>query len=214
MQPAELRPRYRKHLARGIELHRARAKRDHADTTVADIIAGGYPYDQWAGHFYQAMTPRPFMYAIYHGPDGLKLIAEKVQRSAAMLAAGLHQLGWNVAQKNFFDTITVDVDNRQDDILRRATENGTNLRRITGEGGTRRIGISCDETTTPTILEAVWRSFGAFNETRPPAETSFTTVSKLAADALPASLRRESSFLTHPVFHRYHSETEMLRYMR
>jgi len=154
------------------------------------------------------------MYAIYHGPDGLKLIAEKVQRSAAMLAAGLHQLGWNVAQKNFFDTITVDVDNRQDDILRRATENGTNLRRITGEGGTRRIGISCDETTTPTILEAVWRSFGAFNETRPPAETSFTTVSKLAADALPASLRRESSFLTHPVFHRYHSETEMLRYMR
>src|SRR5262249_12426110 len=154
------------------------------------------------------------MYAIYHGPDGLKLIAEKVQRSAATLAAGLRQLGWNVAQENFFDTITVDVSNRQDNILRRGTEKRINLRRMAGEDGTRRIGISCDETTTPTILEAVWRSFGAFNETRPPAEISFATVSKPAADALPASLRRESSFLTHPVFHRYHSETEMLRYMR
>jgi glycine dehydrogenase len=154
------------------------------------------------------------MYAVYHGPGGLKLIAEKVQRSAATLAAGLRALGWNVAGRNFFDTITVDVGDRQERVLRRAIESGINLRGIVGEDGARRIGISCDETTTPTTVQAVWRSFGAFDETRSSAEISFAAVSMQAADTLPASLRRESSFLTHPVFHRYHSETEMLRYMR
>ena len=155
------------------------------------------------------------MYAVYHGPDGLKLIAEKVQRSAATLSAGLRALGWNVAPGHFFDTVTVDVGDRQEHILRRATESGINLRRIVGEDGARLIGISCDETTTPTVVHAVWRSFGAFDETpRSSAEISFATVSMQAAETLPASLRRESGFLTHPVFHRYHSETEMLRYMR
>ena len=154
------------------------------------------------------------MYAVYHGPDGLKLIAEKVQRSAATLSAGLRALGWNVAPGHFFDTVTVDVGDRQEHILRRATESGINLRRIVGEDGARLIGISCDETTTPTVVHAVWRSFGAFDETpRSSAEISFATVSMQAAETLPASLRRESGFLTHPVFHRYHSETEMLRYM-
>jgi len=155
------------------------------------------------------------MYAVYHGPDVLKLIAEKVQRSAATLSAGLRALGWNVAPGHFFDTVTVDVGDRQEHILRRATESGINLRRIVGEDGARLIGISCDETTTPTVVHAVWRSFGAFDETpRSSAEISFATVSMQAAETLPASLRRESGFLTHPVFHRYHSETEMLRYMR
>ena len=155
------------------------------------------------------------MYAVYHGPDGLKLIAEKVQRSAATLSAGLRALGWNVAPGHFFDTVPVDVGDRQEHILRRATESGINLRRIVGEDGARLIGISCDETTTPTVVHAVWRSFGAFDETpRSSAEISFATVSMQAAETLPASLRRESGFLTHPVFHRYHSETEMLRYMR
>ena len=155
------------------------------------------------------------MYAVYHGPDGLKLIAEKVQRSAATLSAGLRALGWNVAPGHFFDTVTVDVGDRQEHILRRATESGINLRRIVGEDGARLIGISCDETTTPTVVHAVWRSFGAFDENpRSSAEISFATVSMQAAETLPASLRRESGFLTHPVFHRYHSETEMLRYMR
>ena len=155
------------------------------------------------------------MYAVYHGPDGLKLIAEKVQRSAATLSAGLRALGWNVAPGHFFDTVPVDVGDRQEHILRRATESGINLRRIVGEDGARLIGISCDETTTPTVVHAVWRSFGAFDENpRSSAEISFATVSMQAAETLPASLRRESGFLTHPVFHRYHSETEMLRYMR
>ena len=141
----------------------------------------------------------------------LKMIAAKVQRSAATLAAGLRKLGWDVAQKYFFDTITIDVDDRQADILQRAIENGINLRRITGEDG-RRIGMSCDETTTPMIVEAVWRSFGAFDETLSSAEMSLETFRR-GRICCPRP-RRESSFLTHPVFHRYRSETEMLRYMR
>jgi glycine dehydrogenase len=152
------------------------------------------------------------MYAVYHGPEGLKTIAGKVHRNAATLAAGLRARGWKVPQKAFFDTITIEVGDRQADILQRAAANGINLRRIAGEGGPRRIGISCDETTTPAIVDAVWRSFGAFDATHASAEISFAAAS--ATDALPASLRRESSFLTHPVFHRYRSETELLRYMR
>jgi glycine dehydrogenase len=154
------------------------------------------------------------MYAIYHGPGGLEAIAGKVQQSAATLAAGLRILGWPVPQKGFFDTITIEVGDRQEDILRRAIENRINLRRIGEEGGTRRIGISCDETTTSTIVETVWRAFGAFDDTCSRTEMSFATVSAQAANTLPTSLRRASSFLTHPVFHRHHSETEMLRYMR
>jgi glycine cleavage system P protein (glycine dehydrogenase) len=154
------------------------------------------------------------MYAIYHGPDGLKLIAGKVQRSAATLAAGLRMLGWPVTHKDFFDTIAIDVGDRQEDILQRAIENGINLRRIVEGDGTLRIGISCDETTTPTIVETIWRSFGTFDDTRSLAEMSFAAVSIQTASTLPTSLRRTSGFLTHPVFHRYHSETEMLRYMR
>jgi glycine dehydrogenase len=154
------------------------------------------------------------MYAIYHGPDGLKRIAQKVHHAAAALAAGLKALGWSVAPENFFDTISVDVGGRQAEILRRAVENGINLRGIVGEDGARRIGMSCDETTTPAIIEALWRSFGAFVGKPAAAEISYAGISSKTADTLAASLSRESKFLTHPVFHRYRSETEMLRYMR
>jgi glycine dehydrogenase len=154
------------------------------------------------------------MYAVYHGPDGLKAIARGAHRSATALAAGLKTLGWRVAPEIFFDTVTVDVGERASDILRRAVENGVNLRRITGEDGARRIGMSCDETTTPAIIERVWRSFGAFAARSRAAEISFTEISREARDVLPPSLRRQSRFLTHPVFHQHQSETEMLRYMR
>jgi glycine dehydrogenase len=154
------------------------------------------------------------MYAIYHGPEGLKAIAGKVHRSAAVLAAGLRALGWNVPQRNFFDTITVPVSDRQAAIVRRATENGINLRQVVGEDGARQLGVSCDETTTPAIVEAVWRSFGTFDATSAPGNISFAVISAQATDTLTPSLRRESEFFTHPVFHLHHSETEMLRYMR
>jgi glycine dehydrogenase len=154
------------------------------------------------------------MYAVYHGPEGLKAIARKVHRSAATLAAGLRALGWSMPQRSFFDTITVPVGDRQAAILRRAAERGINLRRIIDKDGARHIGISCDETTTPAIVEAVWRSFEALGGSNPAAEVSFATVAGRAAETLPASLRRESGYLVHPVFHQYRSETNMLRYMR
>ncbi len=154
------------------------------------------------------------MYAIYHGPDGLRTIARNVHRSATTLTAGLKALGWSIASDNFFDTISVDVGDRASEILRRAVENGINLRSFAAEAGARRIGMSCDETTTPAIIESVWRSFGAVAGEDAATEISFTGFSKQSVDALPASLRRESKFLTHPVFHRHRSETEMLRYMR
>jgi glycine dehydrogenase len=154
------------------------------------------------------------MYAVYHGPEGLTAIAEKVHRTAATLAAGLKALGWSVAPENFFDTITVQVGERGREILHRAVRNGINLRTIGGEDRTRCLGMSCDETTTPAIIEAVWRSFGTFHKTTAATEISFERISRQTTDAIPASLRRESTFLTHPVFHRHRSETEMLRYIR
>jgi glycine dehydrogenase len=154
------------------------------------------------------------MYAIYHGPDGLRTIALNVHRSAAVLAAGLRHLGWRIEQNDFFDTVTVQVGDPQQDILRRAVADGINLRNIAGEDAPGRVGISCDETTTPPIIEAVWRAFGPISGHHTAAAISFADISSRTVDALPPALRRASKFLTHPVFHDHRSETEMLRYMR
>jgi glycine dehydrogenase len=154
------------------------------------------------------------MYAVYHGPEGLKRIARQVHRSAAVLAAGLRALGWRIEVKNFFDTVTIEVGDRAPEIHRRAVENGINLRVVAGKDGSDRIGISCDETTTSAIIEALWRSFGAQAGGSAAAETSFPAISKATRDTLPGSLNRGSNFLMHPVFHRYRCETEMLRYLR
>jgi len=147
------------------------------------------------------------MYAVYHGPEGLARIARNVHRSAAVLARGLAALGWRIASKHFFDTVTVETGGPTEEIRRRAVENRINLR-VTGD----RIAMSCDETTTPEIVEAVWRSFGSAVGSH--AEISYPALSSETPDAVPASLTRASAFLTHPVFHRHRSETEMLRYMR
>ena len=154
------------------------------------------------------------MYAVYHGPQGLKKIARRVHQSAAVLAAGLKALGWTVAPRHFFDTIAVDVGDRQAQILARAAANGINLRRIVTEDGERRIGMSCDETTTPAVIEAVWHAFGHFAAGPAAVGISYATLAQQSSDALPAALQRQSAFLAHPVFHRHRSETEMLRYMR
>jgi glycine dehydrogenase len=152
------------------------------------------------------------MYAIYHGPGGLKHIAEKVHRTAGTLVKGLAALGWRVQQAAFFDTVTVEVGARQSEILENAWSSAINLRKI-GAGAQARIGISCDETTTPAVIEAVWRAFGAQANAHP-APLSFEKLSAQTANAIPTQLVRRSDFLTHPVFHLYRSETEMLRYMR
>ncbi len=153
------------------------------------------------------------MYAVYHGPDGLRRIAVQVHRMTKTLAAGLASLGWTVQSKNYFDTLTVETGARKDEILRRAAAAGINLRAIADADGiaSTAIGLSCDETTTQETVEAVWRAFGSARGDEAP-KLSYET---LAAQAqAPIAFARTSAFMTHPVFHRYRSETELLRYMR
>ncbi len=138
------------------------------------------------------------MFAVYHGPDGLREIARRVHRLTTILAAGLTQLGQAPRCAAFFDTISVDAGAKAPAILLAAREAGINLR----DGGEGRIGISLDETSTPETVQAVWSAFGAM-----------PMVAEVA-DAIPASLRRTSRYLTHPVFHEHRSETELMRYMR
>src|SRR2546428_6531609 len=109
------------------------------------------------------------MYAVYHGPDGLRHIAHKIHRTTGTLVKGLMALGWHVQQTAFFDTITVEVGARQSEILKNTASNAINLRKI-GAGAQARIGISCDETTTPAVVEAVWQAIGSLapNFGRPP----------------------------------------------
>jgi glycine dehydrogenase len=141
------------------------------------------------------------MYAVYHGPEGLTHIAKTVHRRAAVLAAGLKKLGFAPRSEAFFDTVTVDAGAHKDKIVARALAENINLR--IGEAT---LGIALDETTTPAIVEAVWRAFGgalAYGDMEPDVRA-----------ALPAGLKRATPFLTHPVFHAHRSETELLRYMR
>ena len=141
------------------------------------------------------------MYAVYHGPEGLTHIARVVHRRTAVLAAGLRLLGFTPQAEAFFDTISVEVGGKQDEILGRALAEKTNLR--IGRGT---LGIALDETTTSAQVEAVWRAFGG--------KLNYSEVEAGVRDALPAELKRTSAFLTHPVFHAHRSETELLRYMR
>ena len=158
------------------------------------------------------------MYAVYHGPKGLRRIARRVHDRASTLAQGLRTLGWTINATNFFDTFTVDVGERQDEILRRAEKIGINLRRISSNGGKTLIGMSCDETTTPHIVAQVWNAFGTMRpesaEAMGGTEISFSDMAAKASSSLPKKSQRESAFLTHAVFNKHHSETEMLRYLR
>jgi glycine dehydrogenase len=141
------------------------------------------------------------MYAIYHGPMGLKAIASRVHRDAVRLAEGLERLGFTPDHAAFFDTVTVRVGPFQGVILANAVANGINLRKV----GADRIGITVDERTRPDIVQAVWRAFGGadllYDEAWPKPR-------------LPEALRRTSDFLTHPIFHMNRAESEMTRYMR
>jgi glycine dehydrogenase len=145
------------------------------------------------------------MYAVYHGPEGLTHIARTVHRRTAVLAAGLRKLGFTPQSETFFDTVSVNVGDKQTEIVARARAEKINLR--IGQGtldGT--LGIALDETSTVETVEAVWRAFGG--------KLGYAEIEKTAGDALPAALKREGAFLTHPVFHAHRSETELLRYMR
>jgi glycine dehydrogenase len=138
------------------------------------------------------------MYAVYHGPDGLRAIAARTHRAAARLAAGLRAGGVATAGPAFFDTVTAVVPGRAAQVVTAAAARGVNLRLVDSD----RVGVSCDEKTTPAHVSVVWAAFGV---------PEFTGE---VAEALPAALIRRSDYLTHPVFHRYRSETAMLRYLR
>ncbi len=144
------------------------------------------------------------MYAVYHGPAGLERIARRVHRLAAIARAGLAKLGFAVPVEAFFDTVTVATGDRTAAIVARSREAGVNLRLVDAT----RLGFSLDETATRADVETLWALFAG-------APAGFT-VSDLEAtgEAIPPSLRRTGAFLTHPVFNRYHAETEMLRYLR
>src|SRR5216684_4189460 len=141
------------------------------------------------------------MYAVYHGPEGLSHIARTVHRRACVLAAGLRKLGFAPQSEAFFDTVTVNAGARRNEIAARARAEKINLRIVE-----RTLGIALDETTTPDIVEAVWRAFGG--------RLVYADVEADTRDTLPPELKRSSAFLTHPVFHAHRSETELLRYMR
>ncbi|CAN5351325.1 aminomethyl-transferring glycine dehydrogenase [soil metagenome] len=141
------------------------------------------------------------MYAVYHGPEGLKHIARTVHRRTRVLAAGLNKLGFKIRSESYFDTLTVDVGDRQDGIVARALAEKINLR--IGEGW---LGIALDETSTEVTVEAVWRAFAG--------ALVYADIADGISDGLPAVLKRKTSFLSNPVFHAHRSETELLRYMR
>jgi glycine dehydrogenase len=148
------------------------------------------------------------MYAVWHGPEGLTEIARETHRKTATLAAGLRRLGFKILNESFFDTITVQTGERQAEIIARGLSEELNFRVATpGECGPQAaLGVTLDETTTPSVVEAVWRAFGG--------ALNYDEMSDAAAGGLPAGLARTSNFLLHPVFHRYRSETELMRYMR
>ncbi len=140
------------------------------------------------------------MYAVFHGPDGLKAIAQSVHQKTDRLASGLEKLGFAVEPSGFFDTVTVDVGKLQGVILKAAVAEGVNLRKI----GDDRIGISLDERSRPVTLEAVWRAFGG----------DFKASEFTPGYRLPGNLLRTSQYLTHPIFHMNRAESEMVRYIR
>ncbi|MFN3259769.1 MAG: aminomethyl-transferring glycine dehydrogenase [Pikeienuella sp.] len=138
-------------------------------------------------------------YAVFHGPEGLRAIAERVHFNTARLAAALRAAGAKVSPEAFFDTITVEVGVGQAGILAAARAEGLNFRKV----GRDRVGITLDETTDEGVIARALRAFG-IQEPAPEAEDV----------AFPAALIRQSEYLTHPVFHMNRAESEMMRYMR
>ncbi len=139
-------------------------------------------------------------YAVFHGPEGLRAIAQRIHRKTVRLAKGLEAAGFRVEPESFFDTITVDVGLLQRGVLQAAVREGLNLRRV----GDTRVGITLDERSTPETVEAVWRAFGLVKE-----DNDFTPEYRL-----PDGLLRQTEYLQHDVFHMNRAETEMMRYMR
>jgi glycine dehydrogenase len=142
------------------------------------------------------------MYAVHHGPDGLRQIGRRVHRQAAVLAAGLAKGGVELQHREFFDTVVADVRGRADAIVAASRESGIHLRRVDAD----RVGISTSEATSEEHIAAVWAAFDV--------ELDVAEVAAATPDALPEHALRSTEFMTHPVFNEHHSETQMLRYLK
>jgi glycine dehydrogenase len=137
------------------------------------------------------------MYAVYHGPEGLRAIAERTHRQATRLATALRTAGLTVRHDAFFDTLTLDVPAEADALVAAALGHGVNLRRVDADT----IGIALDETVDDDVVRRVAGALGV-------------TLPDVGEPAIPPALARTSEYLTHPVFSSHRSETEMLRYLR
>jgi len=146
------------------------------------------------------------MYAVYHGPQGLRRIAARIHRLSGALAAGLRQMGVAIENASWFDTLTVATAQRTKEAHLRAQALGVNLRRI----DERRVGVSLDETSTCEQVLLLWQIFAPAGATLP----EFDAIEAGVGLAYPPGLTRASAFLAHPVFNAHHSETAMLRYLR
>ena len=146
------------------------------------------------------------MYAVYHGAEGLTKIAYRVHRYTQVFAAGLAELGVKVGNKVYFDTLTISVPGKAQEIHALAINQGYNLRPIDADN----VGVSFDESTTVEDLEILWTIFAGADSTQLNADELVNELGEVIQD----NLARISEFLTHPVFHEHRSETEMMRYMR
>ncbi|CAM3234258.1 aminomethyl-transferring glycine dehydrogenase [Nocardioides dubius] len=144
------------------------------------------------------------MYAVYHGPDGLRAIATRTHRYATVLAHLLAESGLELVHQSFFDTIRVRVPGRGEEVLAAARERGLHLHLV--DAGT--VGISTSEVTTQATITALLAAFGVAT-----TGLDLDQISVVVADTLPEGLRRSTDYLTHEVFHAHRSETAMLRYL-
>ncbi|HCG6129746.1 TPA: aminomethyl-transferring glycine dehydrogenase [Vibrio parahaemolyticus] len=144
-------------------------------------------------------------YAVYHGAEGLRTIARRTHHMTAILAAGLTKGGFELAHNSFFDTITINTGEKTQDLYTKALAADINLRALPGK-----LGISLDETTTVADVEALFAVFGVKED----VAALSTEIAGNEFAAIPEPLRRTSEYLTHPVFNTYHSETQMMRYLK
>ncbi|EGQ8231253.1 aminomethyl-transferring glycine dehydrogenase [Vibrio parahaemolyticus] len=144
-------------------------------------------------------------YAVYHGAEGLRTIARRTHHMTAILAAGLTKAGFELAHNSFFDTITINTGEKTQDLYTKALAADINLRVLPGK-----LGISLDETTTVADVEALFAVFGVKED----VAALSTEIAGNEFAAIPEALRRTSEYLTHPVFNTYHSETQMMRYLK
>lgn len=145
------------------------------------------------------------MYAVYHGPDGLKKIARRVHRLTSVLVAALRQSGAEVVTEHYFDTFTLRTGDATARILQAAVDKGYNLFQCDES----HISLALDETATAADVEAVWQAV-----TGETGSLDIDTLDRDASNVIPEALQRQSAYLTNPVFNSHHSETEMMRYMR